>query len=87
MASLDKAYTSANAEVEKLARIIENVTSSLGEMDEKVRSWEDRMTGFGQSYWLPLVTFLLGGLLLGRERGKANFGILLLGTSGRLRLH
>ncbi|KAG0130890.1 Tht1-like nuclear fusion protein-domain-containing protein [Tuber indicum] len=54
---------------EKLVQIMENVTETLADMDEKVRSWEERISKLGHSAWLPLASFLLGGVILGRGWG------------------
>ncbi|KAG0639451.1 Tht1-like nuclear fusion protein-domain-containing protein [Tuber brumale] len=64
---------------EKLVQIMGNVTETLADMDEKVRSWEERISKLGHSAWLPLASFLLGGVILGRGWGRLSSALVVTG--------
>ncbi|RPA96670.1 hypothetical protein L873DRAFT_1206907 [Choiromyces venosus 120613-1] len=69
---LADAHQTLTESSEKLAQIMGNVTEALGDVDEKVRSWEERISKLGHSAWLPVASFLLGGIILGRDWGRLN---------------
>lgn len=49
-----------------------NVTEALADIDEKVRSWEERIGKLGHSAGIPVASFLLGGVMLGRGWARLN---------------
>ena len=57
-----------------------NVTEALEDIDEKVRSWEERISKLGHSAGLPVASFLLGGVMLGRGWGRLNSIIIAIGN-------
>ncbi|CUS13035.1 unnamed protein product [Tuber aestivum] len=64
---------------EKLVQIMGDFTETLVDMDEKVRSWEERISNLGNSAWLPVASFLLGGMILGRGWHRLDSLLVIIG--------
>jgi len=63
-----------------------NVTEALADIDEKVRSWEERISKLGHSAGLPVASFLLGGVMLGRGfTGWGRLNSILIVTIGNFK--